>query len=88
MEFSTTKMLLHQGQEPSVRADDRLVEQEDFTRCQQAISKLPPQQQEMLNLRMAQGLSYKQIAEVTGVSVNHVGVTLHQSIQRLRTELV
>ncbi|MFN9433547.1 MAG: RNA polymerase sigma factor [Planctomycetota bacterium] len=41
----------------------------------------------MVQLRLAQGLSYKQIADVTDLSVSHVGVLLHQAVKRLRQSL-
>ncbi len=62
-------------------------EADDMRRCSEAIGRLPPQQQEVLQLRLNHGLSYKQISDVTGMTVNHVGVTLHQAVQRLRAAL-
>jgi DNA-directed RNA polymerase specialized sigma24 family protein len=35
-------------------------------------------------LRLQQGLSYKQIAEVMDLSVSHVGVLIHQAVTRLK----
>ena len=65
----------------------RVAEADELQRCSQAIACLPPQQQEVLQLRLNHGLSYKQISDVTGLTVNHVGVTLHQAVQRLRAVL-
>ena len=62
-------------------------EADEMQRCSKAIACLPPQQQEVLQLRLNHGLSYKQISDVTGMTVNHVGVTLHQAVQRLRAAL-
>lgn len=60
---------------------------EEADRCRQAIAALSDQQQEVLQLRLTHELSYSQIAEITGLSVNHVGVTIHQALKKLRTQL-
>jgi RNA polymerase sigma-70 factor (ECF subfamily) len=51
------------------------------------ILQLSPREQELLTLRMSHGMSYKQIAEITGLSVTNVGFLLHQAISRLKTAL-
>lgn len=51
------------------------------------VDRLSPSQQEVLRLKFQSGLSYKEIAEVTDKSVNHVGVILHQALKRLKTHL-
>lgn len=60
---------------------------EEADRCRQAIAGLSDQQQEVLQLRLTHELSYSQIADITGLSVNHVGVTIHQALKKLRTQL-
>lgn len=52
-----------------------------------ALSELPENQQEVIRLRFQEGLSYKEIAEVTGRSVNHVGVLIHNAIKAIRKTL-
>ncbi|WP_068133523.1 RNA polymerase sigma factor [Roseimaritima ulvae] len=51
------------------------------------VSRLPPRQQEVLRLRLHAGLSYREIADVTGITVSNVGVQLHQAIRTLRDAL-
>jgi RNA polymerase sigma factor (sigma-70 family) len=48
------------------------------------IASLTTQQQEVLVLKFKDELSYKEIAEMTGLSVSHVGVTLHEALSALR----
>ena len=48
------------------------------------VEQLTPSQQEVVRLKFQTGLSYKEIAEVTDKSVNHVGVLLHQALKRLK----
>jgi RNA polymerase sigma-70 factor (ECF subfamily) len=49
--------------------------------------KLTASQQEVIRLRFQSGLSYKEISGVTGMTVNHVGVVLHNALKTLREEL-
>ncbi len=52
------------------------------------ISQLPNRQQEVLRLKFNAGLSYKEIAEVTGLTSTNVGFILHTAISKLRQRLV
>lgn len=70
-----------------VSPDQRLVAGEQTDRLQEQLRHLSDQQQEILRLRLQDGLSYKQIAEVTGLTATNVGYHLHQAIVRLRTNL-
>ena len=51
------------------------------------VSNLPTNQQEVLRLKFQSGLSYQEIADVTGLSQSNVGVLLHTAIGMLRTRL-
>ncbi len=51
------------------------------------LAKLPESQQEVLRLKFQEGLSYKEISEVTGHSVSNVGVLLHTAIKKLRERM-
>lgn len=48
------------------------------------IERLSENQQEVLRLKFQQGLSYKEISVITGLSVTNVGFLLHTAIKRLR----
>lgn len=52
------------------------------------IARLPDRQQEVLRLKFDTGLSYKEIAEVTGLTSSNVGFILHTAISKLRQTLV
>ena len=52
-----------------------------------SIGRLPVLEKEAVLLRLGQGLSYKQIAEVMELSVSHVGVLLHQALGKLRATM-
>lgn len=51
------------------------------------IETLPPRQQEVLRLKFQSGLSYRQIAEVAGISVGNVGFLIHTALKALRHQL-
>lgn len=88
---------------PEIQLADQLAEKSDATllhpgadmeRSEAAegllaqISQLPDRQQEVLRLKFNAGLSYKEIAEVTGLTSTNVGFILHTAIAKLRKRLV
>ena len=48
------------------------------------LATLPPRQQEMLQLKFQNDLSYQQIAEITKTTANNVGVLIHTALKTLR----
>jgi RNA polymerase sigma-70 factor, ECF subfamily len=73
--------------DPGLEPVQQLVQQDEHTRLRFQIAQLPTREQEILALRLNQGLSYKQIAEITQLSVSNVGVILHQAIMKLKSSL-
>lgn len=71
-----------------VGPDRRLQDAELMESLRAAITKLPDAQGEVFCLRHLNGLSYEEIAEEMGMSVNGVGVSLHRAKTRLRELLV
>lgn len=51
------------------------------------LATLPANQQEVVRLRFEHGLSYKQIAEVTDLSVSNVGFLMHTAMKTMRERL-
>jgi RNA polymerase sigma-70 factor (ECF subfamily) len=48
------------------------------------VGTLPPRQQEVIQLKFQNDLSYQQIAEIMQTTANNVGVLLHTAIKTLR----
>ena len=72
----------------SQQVAERSAEQsDDLAAIRQQIEQLSEQQQEVLRLRLKDGLSYQQIADVTGLSASNVGYHLHQAVTTLRSKL-
>ena len=69
--------------EPSAVAE----QQESAGRLMWQLEQLPEPQQEVLRLKFQNGLSYREIGGVTGHSVSHVGVLLHEGLKTLRHKL-
>lgn len=51
------------------------------------VGRLSANQREVLRLRFQHALSYKQIADVTGLSVSNVGFLIHVALKSLRERL-
>jgi RNA polymerase sigma factor (sigma-70 family) len=49
-----------------------------------AVGDLPASQREVIQLRFQGQLRYREIAEVTGLTVSHVGVLIHTAMGQLR----
>ena len=51
------------------------------------LSKLPVKQQEVIRLKIHAGLSYREISDLTGLSVGNVGYLLSTGLKLVRTRL-
>jgi len=61
--------------------------QETQSAILQLLSELPDNQQEVVRLKFQENLSYRDISEVTGLSVSNVGYLLHVALKTLRQQL-
>lgn len=53
----------------------------------QALGTLSANQQEVVRLKFQEGLSYKEISQVTGLTASNVGFLLHTAIKKVRQRL-
>jgi len=53
----------------------------------QYLGRLHPREQQVILLRMEQGLSYREISEITGRSEGNVGNILHHAVRKLSETL-
>ncbi len=51
------------------------------------LDRLPAKQREVVRLKFQAGLTYRQIAAVTGLTVSYVGYLLHTAIKTLRAQM-
>jgi RNA polymerase sigma-70 factor (ECF subfamily) len=68
--------------DPAPTAEDRLASSQRQARLQAVLNALPEQDQRCLTLR-AEGLRYREIAEVLGISLGGVAQSLGRSFERL-----
>ncbi len=72
--------------EPAPGPDQDLARAEAVRRVREALEVLSPRDREMLLLRQ-EGFSYREIAEIGGVSHRSVGTILARALQRFAAEL-
>jgi RNA polymerase sigma factor (sigma-70 family) len=73
--------------EPPARSDgpaERLEQKDAAGAVFARLARLPADQQEAVRLRFQNQFSYREIAEVMGLSESHVGVLLHVALKALR----
>ncbi len=80
-----TLLELNEASEPSPSAE--LEKNEKVDTVLQVIESLPPNQKEVVRLKFQNELSYKEIAEVTGLSVTNVGFLLHVALKFIRKQI-
>lgn len=75
--------------QPGRDGDPQLTAQQHDTavRAGSLISELPKHQQEVIRLKVEGDLSYRQISELTGLSVSNVGYLLHTGLKSIRSRL-
>ena len=71
---------------PHLDPEQRLIENERLKRLRTAVGSLPAQQKSFLSLRAA-GFRYREIADITGVTISTVGESLRRAVTRLRKAL-
>lgn len=63
---------------------NKLLQQEEENQVLNMVASLNENQQEVLRLKFQEGFSYKEISEITGHSVSHVGVLIHEALVKVR----
>ena len=64
--------------------DDAAEQKDSMARVLQQLDRLPENQQDVIRLKFQNELSYREIAEITGLTVSNVGFLLHVGLKRLR----
>jgi len=70
----------------SPSAEQKLLEQEQRERLRRAMMRLSPQERYCLELR-AEGLAYREIAEVLAISISSVNTFLGRAVKKIAGEL-
>jgi RNA polymerase sigma factor (sigma-70 family) len=72
---------------PEPTPSRRLEGRETLDEVLAVLARLPAPQREVLHLKFQEHLSYQEIAAVTGLSVSHVGVLVHNGLKAIRTRV-
>jgi RNA polymerase sigma-70 factor (ECF subfamily) len=81
---SMETLTLAETTDPSPGPADAAENRETSSQLIRLIATLPARQQELIRLKFHGGLSYRDIATATGLTVTHVGTLLHQALDTLR----
>jgi len=75
--------------EPTVETSelDEIVHREDCRLALTLLEKLPARERQVLLLKVEQGMSYRQISDVTRLALGTVGYLMNQGLGRLAREL-
>jgi RNA polymerase sigma-70 factor (ECF subfamily) len=76
--------LLETRQSEQSAPSENLAAKEASSFLLRILETLPPRQQELLQLKFQNDLSYQQISEITELSVSNVGVLIHNALKTLR----
>ncbi len=87
----------HKREQPTELAEDalittavgasRVIADEDAARLRQAIDELPPKQRMVLELRIYDELSFREVAELCDCSENAAKVNFHHAVKKLKLRL-
>jgi len=84
---SITQQQAEQEPAPGDSAPAAAENRENAIHVLQLVDGLSENQREVIRLKFQSGLSYREISEITSLSVSNVGYLLHTAVQRIRTKL-
>ena len=67
---------------------DNMEQTEMLGRALKILETLPTSQQEVIRLKFQNELSYKEISQVTGLSVTNVGFLIHAGLKAIRQNML
>jgi RNA polymerase sigma-70 factor (ECF subfamily) len=71
-----------------IGVDSRLDDKQTGSEIFRMLDRLPKNQREVIYLKFQCDLSYKEISEITKLTVTNVGFLMHTALKNLRKELV
>jgi RNA polymerase sigma factor (sigma-70 family) len=81
------EVALDQAREGGPDPAQRLAAREAGSEVLRYVERLPANQREVIRLKFQADLSYKEIADITGLTVTNVGFLIHTALKRLRSLL-
>jgi RNA polymerase sigma-70 factor (ECF subfamily) len=74
--------------DPAESADETIRRRQIRGRVRKAVHRLPPRQREVVTLKVFSEMTYKEVAEVMGLSEGSIKAHLHQAVTNLRRAMV
>lgn len=68
--------------------DDKIYQNQINDQLKVALSALSFKEKEVIRLKFQDGLSYQEISQITGHNVNYVGVLIHESVQKIKIQVL
>lgn len=78
---------LQQTTDKELPPDMATQRRDSFQQAMSLITKMSTKDQEVIKLKYQQDLSYKEISEVTGLTVSNIGFILHTALKELRNKI-
>ena len=72
--------------DPALRADEQLERDERLRRVHELFNRLPSAQRTAMQLRDIEGKSYREVADIMGITEENVKVTLFRARQAIRKQ--
>lgn len=73
--------------DPQPLPDEQIARWEGIGLVRLSLAALDARDQELVRMKFAEGLSYKEMSTKTGLSVSNVGYLLHHALKRIAAEL-
>jgi RNA polymerase sigma-70 factor (ECF subfamily) len=77
--------MMEQGFDVGQEFDEEIINKFDGARAMAFLNAIPDKYRDAIYLQYVEGLSVKEIAEVTGESENNISVRIHRGLQKLRS---
>ncbi len=84
---SSLDSLMEEGFDVGVEIEQGLFDKIDGARAMAFIGSIPDKYRDAIYMQYVEGLSVKEIAEITGESENNISVRIHRGLQKLRSIL-
>lgn len=84
---SSLDNLMEQGFDVGVDFGESLMDKLDGAKALAVLGSIPEKYRDAIYLQYVEGLTVKEIAEVTGESENNISVRIHRGLQKLRSLL-
>ena len=73
--------------DPQLLPDEQIIRLENIGLVRVSLGTLDERSRELVRLKFTEGLSYKEIAERTGLTTSNVGYILHHALKAIEAEL-